>query len=492
MANASYRERLWTAVCQVLYTPNSSVASGAVIIPSLDLVKIICRLAAPSEMLAVWQRSSLHALDIVPSKEFDAGVRVDNCQLIAKFSTNWQSKYQIDLPPVALDFSGASAAGGGGGGVGVSTRRYVVSIRPGQRELVLMPSTFEDAATTSASVVDGKQLSTDSEPTGVVCRFKLDPEDARRFNGLGDAPVIALPPPRSSVEANQSVGSLFVVQGANNQKSGLYESYPVRFDLFVPVPAANVTRDIGTGSGGLGKITRTPLQPPPFGRTQPTLAFDPVTQMVYMCGGTNDSGNETPPDQKVESARYSVIENRWWILPAVRHNRRIHAAAIYRSHLVMAGGYWGENKPAAVEALALDPGTGDRATPTTEWVDWPSPSENKQAANYFSLVVLDDRLYMSWFEQSTSRRPARTKQRKNKNTNPPSPPPPCAALKVWVLAWDNPPPTPSPTVAGPGGSASAPIASVSAKSVPVSGRWCPIPSFPEKLFAEVKGFLLSI
>ncbi len=73
-----------------------------------------------------------------------------------------------------------------------------------------------------------------------------------------------------------------------------------------------------------------------------------------MCGGADEISYQTS-NRPVENARYSVFENRWWSLPPLRRNRRQHAATIYRSHLVVAGG-----GVRSVEALALDPTTGDR------------------------------------------------------------------------------------------------------------------------------------
>ncbi len=98
MAFASFRVQLFTAIRDVLYTTNPSNGSAAPLIPSLDLIKIISRLAEPHEQLAVWQRSSLHALDVVASSETDARVRVGTVQLIARFEP------RIELPPLAMDF----------------------------------------------------------------------------------------------------------------------------------------------------------------------------------------------------------------------------------------------------------------------------------------------------------------------------------------------------------------------------------------------------
>ncbi len=119
--------------------------------------------------------------------------------------------------------------------------------------------------------------------------------------------------------------------------------------------------------------------------------------MVYMCGGTDESGYET--NRFVSTARYSVRENRWWALPSVNHNRRKHTAIVYRSHLVMAGGIWYSTSVLAVEALALDPATGHVLTPTTKWVDWPV-LHRTTPQSHCSLAVLDDRLYASYSEMS--------------------------------------------------------------------------------------------
>ncbi len=58
---AAYRTQLFNIIRDVLYT---TTFGSTVPIPSLDLIKIISRVAAPHEQLVVWERSTLHALDM--------------------------------------------------------------------------------------------------------------------------------------------------------------------------------------------------------------------------------------------------------------------------------------------------------------------------------------------------------------------------------------------------------------------------------------------
>ncbi len=416
----------------------------------------------------------LHSLEIVPSpprtQSGTGCVRVDNCQLITRLKS--ESITYGGVSPVVVDFKVIGSGGGGGGGVGSggdrdSFRRYILSVRLNDEmdiEMIALPSTVEDAIAASNGVappVTSDQLADTPEPVFCVA---LDPSDGNHFMSTGDTPYVAIhsrhsPTDSASQQQQQSlVGSLFVMQSdLKTSHTMAFESLPVRFDLSVPLT--------GTVAGAAASVQRTDLESPPFDRTQPALTFDPRTEMVYMCGGTDKTGSETACALEVESARYSVVENQWWTLPAVRNNRRLHASTLYRSHLVMAGGMWGAARITEVEALALDPSTGDRLTSSTEWVEWPALPKHDQYNNFVSLAVLDDRLYLAWSEK-----PSQPEQHRTRRPSQPS------TFSLLCLVWDT-----SPTATA-----------AATDSMTNAGRWCPVEDFPATLSTDTNGFLLVV
>ncbi len=283
MAAATFRVRLFNSIRDALYTTTDS-SSAIAIIPSLDLIKIIARLAEPAEQLVVWRNDTLHSLDA----DFNASVIVDAPD--SKDSTG-----QYDIPPIVVDFRALSAAVR----VGVAgERRYIVSFRMEHKEIRILHSALDDttassAAATAVTTPTTTARLTPTTTTGTTV-IRLERSDANRFFGLVNAGCIAITPPPpppppppsqpqqlpapSPLKSQQQeqdttthaqsqpsqqhqvnslelelVGSLFVLEYRYNphfelnskpggSRRAMFESFPVRFDLFLPT--SSTTRSV--------------------------------------------------------------------------------------------------------------------------------------------------------------------------------------------------------------------------------------------------------
>ncbi len=209
----SYRVRLFNAIRDVLYSQPSCI-------PSLDLIKIISRLAEPPERLVLWRRPLLHALDLVPSSDDDStgsSLRFCNYHLLADIGSK-----EYDIPPVAVEFrvsgNSTTSAGGAGGHGDDTVRRYVVTIQPGQGDLHILQSSVDEHDTTGTATGTGtgtgdlptKQsdststdnksppATTNAQATGVISRIKLDAKQAKCFMGAAETMYVTPNPPRRS------------------------------------------------------------------------------------------------------------------------------------------------------------------------------------------------------------------------------------------------------------------------------------------------------
>ncbi len=501
MAVASYGVRLFNTICDVLFVPSpASSGSSPAFIPSLDLIKIISRLAEPYEQLVVWQNTLLHSLDLDVYTTISGGggggggggvPRVNECRLIAERDVDTCKNNFFSCKPFVLDAriittdqqqndstSGTGTGTSGmedGGGVGTTTalpRRYVVSIAPERSVFRILQSTHDD----TSSNEEGSW----GRMTGLVASVSIQVMYDRYFTH--DAFCVSITPPlkfkplSSSPEGVQPasfiVGSFFMLDCgmSDNYRSGAaarsqHKSIPSRFDLYAPIHSS--PSDLLRGHS-----IRTELSRPPFERASCAVAFDPAAEAVYMCGGTNGTGSEGSY-RPLENARYLVVENRWCTLPPAPKNRRMHAATIYRSHLVMAGGLWSGKQIDSVDAYPLNPPTTASAAAAgadNEWVEWPGlPPQTKTSASriFCKLVVLDDRLFISWNELTGGGYP------------------PCTAFEVMCLIWDDddPPTQQQQQQQQTGVASNAPPKSA---AQPRKGRWSRIDNFPQTLAAGSK------
>ncbi len=122
-AAASYRVRLFNSIRDALYTTDSN--ASAALIPSLDLIKIISRLAGPYEQLVIWQPSTLHALDICesPPRNGGGGAFVSDYRLLARRAADiLVPRLNRDiLVPFVLSLAPIPQTGGSGTGSSAGT-----------------------------------------------------------------------------------------------------------------------------------------------------------------------------------------------------------------------------------------------------------------------------------------------------------------------------------------------------------------------------------
>ncbi len=288
--------RLFSAVCDVLYVIGANRAQP--LIASLDLIRIICRLAeAPKQLVAV-QDSALYALEMVESG--DGGMRVGECTLIAERDIcSDAEEHECVSTTIALD--ARITTGDGGGGVDQITRGFVISVVPDLCTIRVFKSTLEDVATpvpVAAAAAD--RLFAVARPhfhnefwswqflnpqfnakRGVLLHIPIDPADTKWFVGWDQAVCIAISPVPVPVPVpvslNQSMpvpipvpvitGSIFAIWSKFTDLNhtpiathrAKYKSLLARFDLFAPTQLHSVDQPPAA-------MKRTDLPPPPFDR----------------------------------------------------------------------------------------------------------------------------------------------------------------------------------------------------------------------------------
>ncbi len=170
----SYRERLFTAICDALYTPSSAGSTAR--IPSLDLIRIISRLAERPEQLVVCTKTKLHALGVRPPARFSSrtatatGTNTDeedrdvirdaDCDVLGVRKSDdgdWEFALPLSIP-MRLNVPG----GGGGAGAGAGTPGDTDTILEVEA-LSLNPATG-DLATANTDWAQWPSLPTPQDP----------------------------------------------------------------------------------------------------------------------------------------------------------------------------------------------------------------------------------------------------------------------------------------------------------------------------------------
>ncbi len=418
---APYRVRLFDAIRDALYS--------APLIPSLDLLRIISQYLEVRDRLVVWQKEALHQIELEVNCFGDAG-RVTECRLISLRPADYDRFDHTATVPLVLSMkrittqsygtgSGDCSGSGSGGDGPDHTGRFVVSVKSQFSRIRILKSSLPaddngDTTTTTGINTPGSDGSGEGGGDGgggILCELMIPGADLSLFTiaeYVGIQPihlsVNSLPPILSSPiragSAEALIGSIFLVSSHTlPAKPDTWYTRAHRLDIFGAVYRPDFT---ASDNPAPDTVVRTELADPPTNRTQPGLAYNSVAHSVYMTCGTDESGADIKtPTAAMHNARYSIAQNTWSLLPSAPSLRRKHLSCLYHSHLVVASGYWNAISVDAVEALPLDPASGDAIDgATTKWETWPQlPAPIKGYRMCDSMGVFNDRLYVSWNEE---------------------------------------------------------------------------------------------
>ncbi len=328
---ASYRVRLFDALRDALYStrPDSNVPPP---VPSLDLLRIISQYLEVRERLAVWQKTALHQIELESSSSSDPG-RVSECRLISDRPTDMNGGLYSTAVPLSLNMKRiasekrtGSGSGGDADGDGDRLRRYAISIKAHDRYIRILKSCLDedetDGTNQSGDAEDPPSLGVDPNavpppPPGILCELLIPTSDlgfigSAEFIGIDPIhlPILSSPHTLKTNRLEVVMGSVFFLSAhstPNYPSSDLWYSRVHRLDMFGAIHRPNLLT--GTVKTALETVKRTELSPLPIKRIQPGLAYDPLTQYVYMTCGTDETGRDNhTPAAAMDNARYSITQ----------------------------------------------------------------------------------------------------------------------------------------------------------------------------------------